>query len=96
MAAKRVDHFVHDACNLSRIIADHGNAQYSQLAVVLVVNFRHGNAEGVSQSVLDATDNPTFILEASGFPNQQTHLQRANYHLKNECRLSATRCLQAN
>ena len=82
MAAKRVDNFIQDTCNLSRIITDYGNAQHCHLAVVLVVNFGHGNAESVSQSVLDATDNPAFILEASGFPYQQTYLQRANNHLE--------------
>jgi hypothetical protein len=50
--------------------------------MILGIDFRHRNVEGISQTVFDASNNATFVLETFGFANQQSHTDGADDHTR--------------
>src|SRR5262249_6173846 len=83
MHAQGLHNLPQGCLHVVRLVADHGHAQYGQLAVVLLLHLRHGHVEAIADAVLDALHHLPLVLEAAGFADQQANAEGADDHYSN-------------
>jgi hypothetical protein len=67
VASQRLYDFTEGRAYRVSLVAYHRHSQDSKLAVILRFHLRNRDVETISQSIFDAAQHVTFILEAPGF-----------------------------
>jgi hypothetical protein len=80
MGPHRINQLVENAPDESLFITNQRHPQHGQLSVVELIDLGDGDGERISQSILDASNNLSLILQASGFSNDESQPQGADDH----------------
>src|SRR5262249_36756479 len=73
-------HLAQDLAHMATFVADRGNAEHDQLAIIQRVDLRDSDIEMVVQPILDAPNHLAFVFEAPRLAKQQTDPKRADNH----------------
>src|SRR5579883_463085 len=82
MPAQGGEDLLESRANVLRLVTDHCQSQYHELAMVLRLHLGHGHVEIVAQAVLDALYHLALVLQGARFPHQQPHTEGTDNHDK--------------
>src|SRR5215831_3569537 len=80
MAAKRLDNLLQRVTHVTRLVADHGEPEDRELAIILGFDLRHRYVESLPQPILDAANHLALVLERPRLAEQQANSERADCH----------------